>query len=91
MNLSSPTRSAMPRAARGLTLHHKGFDILIRQASRTGERPYGYTIRHQGLDLHRIDGTFGAAASADRAARQFIDDALGAYGFAQDAFDLAAC
>lgn len=90
MNLSSPA-STTTRAARGLMLYHKGFDILIRHSTGRRTRPYGYTIRHQGLDLHCADGAFGSACSADRAARQFIDDALGAYDLALGAFDTAAC
>ena len=61
-----------------LTLSHRGFALQI----RFGDDAYGYVIDHAGLTLHAA-ADFRSAGAADRAARCFIDDALGAFAHAE--------
>lgn len=61
-----------------LTLFHRGFALQI----RFGDDAYGYVIDHAGLTLHAA-ADFRTAGAADRAARRFVDDALGAFAYAE--------
>ena len=61
-----------------LTLSHRGFALQIRFEGEA----YGYAIEHAGLPLHAA-ADFRSAGAADRAARRFIDDALGAFAHAE--------
>jgi hypothetical protein len=82
MAASTPV-PALALAVPPLTAYHRGFALaLIEQAGRPGAGSYGFEIRHHGLPLHTSSATFGSAASAERAARRFIDDALGAFDHA---------
>lgn len=63
-----------------LTVFHRGFALQIRYA----EDAFGYVIEHAGLPLHH-SADFQSAGAADRAARRFIDDALGSYEHATEA------
>lgn len=55
-----------------LAFHHRGFALDI-QRSNAG---FAFAISHDGLTLHASEHDYRTATSADRAARQFIDDAL---------------
>lgn len=61
-----------------LTLSHRGFALQI----RFGADGYSYVIDHAGLTLHAA-ADFRSAGAADRAARRFVDDALGAFAHAE--------
>lgn len=77
--------------ASALALRHRGFALAIGTTpGRFGAHSFRYTIRHHGDILHQSDGAYGSAESADRAARLFIDDALGAFDAATHSLD-AAC
>lgn len=71
---SVPTRQAF---------HHRGFSLDIRRASSGAG--FSFAIAQDGFPLHTSRADFGTAGSADRAARQFIDDALGAFEHATQA------
>jgi hypothetical protein len=61
-------------------LSHRGFSLTIRRAAgMDGDGVFAYTVVHQGLPLHRSRADYRSATAADRAARRFIDDALGAF------------
>jgi hypothetical protein len=63
-----------------LTVFHRGFAIALRHVpGRFGPASFGYAIRHDGLVLHETAGAYGSPSSAVRAARCFVDDALGAF------------
>ena len=55
-------------------LCHRGFSLRLCQAG-TG---FSVAIEHLGLTLHTESG-HRSAFSAERAARQFVDDALGVF------------
>lgn len=58
-------------------LRHRGFELAVR---REGEgAPLSFRVSHRGLALHTSRPDFQTAVSAERAARQFVDDALGAF------------
>ena len=65
------------------TFHHRGFSLEIRRA------PAGYAFElRQGADtLHTSRADFATPISADRAARQFVDDALFSFEFATQALE----
>lgn len=46
---------------------------------------FAFTIAHRGLRLHTSTPDFRSPTAADRAARMFVDDALGAYDYASHA------
>jgi len=74
-----------------LALFHRGFKLAVRATpGRFGDRSFGFTIRHHGDVLHQSEGAYGSAEAADRAARRFIDDALGAFDRATHQLD-ATC
>ncbi|HEX8386112.1 MAG TPA: hypothetical protein VF576_08010 [Rubricoccaceae bacterium] len=65
------------------TFYHRGFSLEIRRSpSGSG---FSFAIAQDGLPLHTSRPDFGTAGSADRAARQFVDDALGASDYATQA------
>ena len=73
---SVPTRQAF---------YHRGFSLEIRRApSGAG---FSFAIAQEGFPLHTSRADYGTALSADRAARQFIDDALGAFDYATQALE----
>jgi hypothetical protein len=63
-----------------LPLRHRGFELALRRESQEG--PFSFRVSHFGFDLHTSRPGFGTATAAERAARQFVDDALGAFGHA---------
>ena len=88
MSLSLPTVAV---SASPLTVYHRGFAVSLRRMhGRFGVGSFGYVIRHRGLELHASDGAYGSAASAARAARVFVDDALGAFDLARVHLDAHA-
>ena len=70
------TPASLPMSA-PLTVFHRGFSLQI----RFSKDAFGYVIEHAGLPLH-TSADFRSAGAADRAARRFIADALGAYDYA---------
>ena len=74
---------------------HRGFSLAIRRSdasaggTQAGGRPAGYafTIAQNGYTLHTSRADFATAGSADRAARCFVDDALGAFDVATQALE----
>lgn len=66
-----------------LPLRHRGFELALRRESEAGA--FAFRVSHLGLDLHTSRPGFGTATAAERAARQFVDDALGAFGHAAQA------
>ena len=68
-----------------LTSAHRGFVYALHRSAGDGEMRFAFSIAHLGLELHASRATFRSAASADRAARQFVDDALGAFAHAERA------
>lgn len=71
---SVPTRHA---------LYHRGFALEIRRV-RTG---YAFAIAQDEFPLHSSRPDYATPQSADRAARRFVDDALGAYDYATQAVE----
>lgn len=65
-------------------LSHRGFQLHLRARAGAG---FAVAIEHAGLTLHTEAG-HRSAFGAERAARQFVDDALGVFDVA--ASDLAA-
>lgn len=55
-------------------LCHRGFDLHLRPAGPE----FSVVVEHLGLTLHTETG-HRSAFSAERAARQFVDDALGVF------------
>lgn len=51
---------------------HRGFALDLRH----DEAGFAFTISHLGLALHASEPTHRTSHSAERAARQFVDDAL---------------
>lgn len=58
-------------------LRHRGFELMVRREA--GGSPLSFRVSHRGLPLHTSRPDFRTAVSAERAARQFVDDALGAF------------
>lgn len=78
-----PSVLPVPTVPTRHTFHHRGFSLEIRRAPAG----FAFTIR-QGADaLHTSRADFGTAGSADRAARQFVDDALFSFEFATQALE----
>ena len=75
----------MLRTRSPLASAHRGFAYALHRAGRGADARFSFTIAHRGLLLHASEPTFRTAASADRAARRFVDDALGAFDYAQHA------
>ena len=69
-----------------LTSAHRGFVYALhRSATGASATRFAFSIAHRGLRLHTSSPEFGTPAAADRAARRFVDDALGAYEHAAHA------
>ena len=68
-------------SASRLQLRHRGFDLEVTR-SQDGSDSYAFSIRHDGLTLHASPSEFRTPQSAERAARVFIDDALGGFEYA---------
>ena len=69
-----------------LTSAHRGFVYALhRMEAETSETRFAFTIAHRGLRLHTSSADFRSPSAADRAARQFVDDALGAFEYASHA------
>lgn len=93
--MSVPVSPRAPRTLRlvpaNLVFQHRGFHLRVDRASgRFGPQSFRYTINHLGATLHQSAPDFGSAESADRAARRFIDDALGSFAYADEHLD-AVC
>ena len=69
-----------------LELYHRGFALRIEQA-QDGSDGYAFAIENRGLVLHTSAADYRTPQSAERAARVFIDDALGGYEHATRSFD----
>ena len=80
---------AMPSAPRPAPmpirpmLRHRGFELAVLDGGRGGASQFGFAISHRGLQLHASTPEFRSAVSADRAARRFVDDALGVFAFGE--------
>ena len=61
---------------------HRGFDIRLCVGDGGA---FSFDVAHVGLTLHASDAAFRSPVSAERAARRFVDDALGAYAHASGA------
>ena len=72
--------------ASNLRLHHRGFALRLEQAQDGSDR-YSFSIESRGYTLHTSASDFRTAQSAERAARVFVDDALGGYERATRALD----
>lgn len=69
-----------------LTSAHRGFIYALhRMEADTDEVRFAFSIAHRGLRLHTSSADFRSPSAADRAARQFVNDALGAYDHATHA------
>ena len=67
---------------------HRGFSLAIRPSAAGAARAgFSFTIAQGGHPLHTSRADFGTAGSADRAARRFVDDALGAFDLATQALE----
>lgn len=65
----APMHASLP------AFRHRGFELDI----RTGGAGFTFAVSHEGLALHASEATHRSATSAERAARQFVDDALAAF------------
>jgi hypothetical protein len=74
------TPAPLLRDAHPPRLRHRGFELALRREGAGG--PFAFHVSHLGLRLHSSRPGFGTAPAAERAARRFVDDALGAYGAA---------
>lgn len=63
--------------------HHRGFSLAIRHAAAR----FAFAIAQDGHALHTSRPDFATPQSAERAARQFVDDALGAFEVATQALE----
>ena len=77
-----PAPRPAPMPARPL-LRHRGFEFAVRPGP--GGAPFAFAISHRGLQLHASTPEFRSAVSADRAARRFVDDALGVFAYGEAA------
>lgn len=68
------------------TLYHQGFALRIDQA-QDGSDGYAFAIQHRALTLYASPADFRTPQSAERAARVFVDDALGSYDVATSALE----
>ena len=58
---------------------HRGFDLRLCPG---GSGQFAFEVGHLGLTLHASEAAFRTPVSAERAARRFVDDALGSYDHA---------
>ena len=63
--------------------HHRGFSLEIRCSPSGGG--FAFAIAQDWYPLHTSRADYATAISADRAARRFVDDALGAFDYATQA------
>ncbi|MEO0559872.1 MAG: hypothetical protein AAF170_17015 [Bacteroidota bacterium] len=76
----------MPSSTSPLTSAHRGFVYALhRKEADTKQVRFAFSIAHRGLRLHTSEAEYRSPAAADRAARQFVNDALGAYDYATHA------
>ena len=69
-----------------LTSAHRGFLYALHRMESEGQDiRFAFSIAHRGLRLHTSTPDFRSPSAADRAARQFVDDALGAFEYASHA------
>ncbi|WP_412060537.1 hypothetical protein [Rubrivirga sp. IMCC45206] len=54
---------------------HRGFELRLLPAADA----FAFEIGHHALTLHRSDASFRTPFAAERAARQHVDAALGAF------------
>ena len=54
---------------------HRGFQLRLRAEAGT----FAFEVRDHELSLHTSAPDFRSAHAAERAARRFVDDALGAF------------
>ena len=54
---------------------HRGFELRLRTAADT----FAFEIGHHDLTLHASPAAYRTPHAAERAARRFVDDALGAF------------
>ncbi len=66
------------------TLHHRGFALVVCARPRGEGHAYAFRLSQGGLALHTSRAVYRSVASADRAGRRFVDDALAAYAFAAE-------
>ena len=64
---------------------HRGFIYALHRSEPEDTPCFAFSISHRGLRLHTSPAEFRTPGAADRAARQFVDDALGAYRYASRA------
>ena len=57
-------------------LRHRGFDFAVQPGPKG---TFAFAVSHRGLPLHASASEFRSVVSADRAARRFVDDALGVF------------
>ena len=72
--VSRRTIVSVPR----LELFHRGFALRIEQV-QDGSDGYAFRIESRGLALHTSGADYRTPQSAERAARLFVDDALGGF------------
>ena len=60
---------------------HRGFELRLRTAADT----FAFEIGHLDLTLHTSTADYRTPHAAERAARCFVDDALGAFDAASQA------
>ena len=75
----------MPSLTPALTSAHRGFVYALHRSADDEAMAFAFSIAHRGLRLHTSSPDFRSPAAADRAARLFVDDALGAYDHASHA------
>ncbi|PAP76584.1 hypothetical protein [Rubrivirga marina] len=61
---------------------HRGFQLRLRAEAGT----FAFEIRDRDLTLHTSAPDFRSPHAAERAARRFVDDALGAFAAASNAY-----
>ena len=60
---------------------HRGFELRLRANAST----FAFEIGHHDLTLHASASDYQTPHAAERAARRFVDDALGAFSAASEA------
>jgi hypothetical protein len=61
-----------------VALAHRGFQLRLRAEAGT----FAFEVRDRDLTLHTSAPDFRTPHAAERAARRFVDDALGAFAAA---------